>query len=230
MGVWPKSWLSPIPRQRMATHQLRGWERGRRRDEGKRIVLLSFSSSTVFRHRVHHLPFFLAAIPRARVAYLLHSISTPFRLYLGDSLVGNYIFNTPEISDRARVSAPEFPREKRTRYLVAGALDAARSIRSSLIQPLLWSRRNSWLIRSHSTERACFRQPVISTRFGYLPTVIPISHAAEFLSKIEREKIALCALRARFLFLIKEFFYNTIIYFIIYQMKIILFNFLKKFI
>jgi len=96
---------------------------------------------------------------------VLRSISTPFRLYLGDSLVGAITYLTSEISARARVSSPEFPREKRTRSLVAGAPDAARYIRSSLIQPLLRSRRNSWLIRSHSAERTCFRQLVISNSF-----------------------------------------------------------------
>lgn len=110
--------------------------------------------------------FFLVAILCAcRSSSVLRSISILFRLYLGDSLVGAITYLTLEISARVCVSSSEFPCEKRTHSVVANAPDAARSIRSSLIQPLLRSRRNSWLIRSHSAKRVCFRQPVISNSF-----------------------------------------------------------------
>lgn len=125
--------------------------------------------------------FFLTATPRT--LSVLRSISTSFRFYLADSLVSVIAYLTPKISVRTRVFSPEFPREKRIRSFIAGAPDAARSIRSSLIQPLLRSRRNSWLIRSYSTERACFRQSVISNPFR-LPS------GSDFHISAEIEKIS----------------------------------------
>lgn len=114
-------------------------------------------SSAVFLRRVHHFSFFLTAISRAPP--VLRSIFVPFRLYLANSLVSAITYLTPKFR-------PElvFPHrnscEKRTCSL-AGVPDATRPIRSSLIQPLLRSRRNSWLIRPYSAERICFT--VIST-------------------------------------------------------------------